>query len=154
MHQCFHFNVIIIQISLNDIYLISIHTNMNIFERRHKGSSPCLFFGHTIYKIDNNNNGYTVYLISFHSYAKIYQNIYLVSVFDIIVLLLTLKHYKTNDLQLGIRVGFTHLDRGRGTSLATDQDSLCNLVTTKTPLSVPRPGRRVAAPLLIITRTR
>ena len=38
---------------------------------------------------------------------------YLVSVFDIIGLLLTLKHYKTNDLQLGIRVGFTHLDRGR-----------------------------------------
>ena len=136
MHQCFHFNVIILQISLNDIYLISIHTNMNIFERRHKGSSPCLFFGHTIYKIDNNNNGYTVYLISFHSYAKIYQNIYIVSVFDIIVLLLTLKHYKTNDLQLGIRVGFTHLDRGRGTSLRTK--TVCVTWSPQKLLSVSR----------------
>ena len=46
--------------------------------------------------------------------VKYQNNIYIVSVFDIIVLLvllLTLKHYKTNDLQLGIRVGFTHLDR-------------------------------------------
>ena len=119
-------------ISLNDIYLISIHTNMNIFERRHKGSSPCLFFGHTIYKIDNNNNGYTVYLISFHSYAKIYQNIYIV----IIVLLLTLKHYKTNDLQLGIRVGFTHLDRGRGTSLRTK--TVCVTWSPQKLLSVSR----------------